>query len=457
MRWVLTCCIILALAVAGLGVYLVLQQQRRVLAFSETTQATVLSKRVEDHVRRQGNTYHQYEPVVKFRYEVQGRQFTSDRVFPVLQGDIHLSPNAARRYRELLERFEAGDETTAWYIASDPAEACLLRRPSYLPYFVILLPVMAASVLVAMFWPASPGQKGLWIAVVWHSAGFTSAAHYFALAGEHYAGAALVGLGVYTQLGLVPLAFALPSSEASDVARRLKLAIGCSLFGSFAGIWVGWLAGWLAVMVSDQRFVRGPWIGYGMVVSAALFAMLGFASCPADERKGRKRRGTDKPSPDPPRRSQSAAEVEHVTFPPPSGPVPYHLDQRPMPDGERPESLLPIDVGAFRRSGLDEPDDVRNTPIYATYQSGSVEIFVELGICGGPAGAQRALATAKAETDAEFPEAPQQISANTEPSYFKMHTPLGGFLAWTRGRYYFSAHVRSGQRDLDRFMEAFPY
>ena len=457
MRFVLSCCIFLALAVVGLGVYLVLQQQRRVLSFSAPTTATVLAKRVEDHVHREAKTYHTYEPVVEYRYQVGGRQFTSDRVFPVPQSDIHFSPNAARRYWELLEPFEVGDETTAWYIAGDPAEACLLRRPSYLPYFVILLPVMLASGLVAIFWPASPRRKGFWIAVAWHTAGSASAVHYFVLAGEHYAGAAMVSIGVYTQLGLIPLACALPSSESSDFARRIKLAVGCSLFGSFAGIWLGWLAGWLAVAVSDLQSVRGHWIGYGMAVSAALFALLGLTSGPPDKRNGSRRRGTKTPSQDRSHQAESAAEVEHVAYPPPSGPVPYQIDRRPMPGGERLETLLPGQVGPFRRATLDEPDDVRNTPIYATYRSGSVKIFVELGICDDPAGAQRALATAKAETDAEFPDAPQQFSANTEPSFLHTRTPLGAFFAWTRGHYYFSAHARSGQQDLDRFLEAFPY
>ena len=55
----------------------------------------------------------------------------------------------------------------------------------------------------------------------------------------------------------------------------------------------------------------------------------------------------------------------------------------------------------------------------------------------------------------------QQISLNTEPSFYKAITrqPSRAFVAWTRGRYYFSAWVpgAKGEEVLDRFMGAFPY
>ena len=143
-------------------------------------------------------------------------------------------------------------------------------------------------------------------------------------------------------------------------------------------------------------------------------------------------------------------------MPSPDGPIPYQIDQRPMPPGKQVETLLPAHVGPFRRQSIEEPDDLSN-PIYAQYRSDSGEIFVELGICGDPASAQRGVKTSKAETDAEFPDAAQLLSLKTEPSFFKSNTPRGAFMSWTRGGYYFSAHARSGEEDLDRFMEAFPH
>ncbi len=128
-----------------------------------------------------------------------------------------------------------------------------------------------------------------------------------------------------------------------------------------------------------------------------------------------------------------------------------------MPSGEYLETVLPIQVGPFSRDEMDDPDEASNAPIYSEYRTDSGEIFVELGICGDPASAQRGVETSKAETDAEFPDVAQQFSLQTEPSFFKCNTPHGAFMSWTRGSFYFSAHAKDGEEDLNLFLEAFPY
>ncbi len=277
MRIVLCCCIVLGLVIVGFGVQLVLDPAWQVRSFSAPAPAAVLNKQVVRHERRnqRGKIEIVYQPVVEFRYQVQGHQFTSTTVFPVVQSDVNVSPNEGRLYWELLERFQPGDETTAWYRPEDPAEACLIRRPSFLPYGLILLPVMVVSGLVAVFWSASARRKGAGIAAVWHVVGLAGAAHYFILAGADYAGTALVMFGLYTQIGLVPVACALPPSETSELTRRIKGAVWFSLVGSFVGVWLGVLAGKLAVWTTDLRVVRGYWLGYGMAITAALFALFG--------------------------------------------------------------------------------------------------------------------------------------------------------------------------------------
>jgi hypothetical protein len=76
-----------------------------------------------------------------------------------------------------------------------------------------------------------------------------------------------------------------------------------------------------------------------------------------------------------------------------------------------------------------------------------------LGICADRSEALKALATAKAETGAEFPDDPQVFCDREDPSYFK----TSDFMAWTRGRYYFGVHAEGGEAELDAFMQAFPY
>jgi hypothetical protein len=160
---------------------------------------------------------------------------------------------------------------------------------------------------------------------------------------------------------------------------------------------------------------------------------------------------------------------EGMTFPPTSaerhasppicfaGQIPYGVDKRPMPTGDNLDVLLPGQVGSFVRGPIRVPKDIHHDPIYADYQCGDSSVFVELGVCDSASGSQRAIMNAKRETDAEFPDVPCQRVLGAEPSYLRTVNKLGAFFAWTRGGYYFSAHAKQGEADLDAFMQAFPY
>ena len=273
MRIAIRFCILFCLVIVGFGVHLVLEQQRRLSSFSARTTAIVLGKRLEQHERRttraDDNRY-SYEPLVTFRFQARGKQFTSASVFPdTFRAGGHLGRLAAKAS---LDQFEIGEETTVYYNPENPAEACLIRRPSFFLYLMILLPMVVVSGLVAFLWRSlQPGdleirrRKARWIAALWHIVGLGSVGHYFFLAGTDYGGGALVVFGVYTQLGLIPVAFTLPSSESSEFARRIKGTIGLSLFGTFIGFWLGILVACLATMlfsVSDAVFL--PYWGYAM-------------------------------------------------------------------------------------------------------------------------------------------------------------------------------------------------
>ncbi len=137
--------------------------------------------------------------------------------------------------------------------------------------------------------------------------------------------------------------------------------------------------------------------------------------------------------------------------------IPYRIECRPMPQGKDINVLLPVRVGSHTRDPIDEPLDTDN-PIYATYRrTGGGSVFVELGICEDPRGAQRALETAKAETDAEFPGVLQLYVRQGDIGCLRTVNRLGALMAWTRGPYYFSAHAKRGEKELDEFMEVFPY
>ena len=114
-------------------------------------------------------------------------------------------------------------------LPDNPAQACLIRQPSILPYLFMLVPLIVLPVIVAFLSHSpQPGdiefkrRTGRWIAALWHIVALGSGGHYFWLAGADYGGGALVVFGVYTQLGLIPVAFALPPSKSSELARRVK-------------------------------------------------------------------------------------------------------------------------------------------------------------------------------------------------------------------------------------------
>jgi len=286
MRIALGFCVLFCLAIVGFGVHLVLEQQRQLTSFSATTTAIVLEKRLERHERHETHNIdaresrYSYEPVVTFRYEVRGQQFTSDNVLP---DTFIVGGNLGRlAAKSLLDKFQIDEETTAHFKPENPAEACLIRRPSFFLYLVILLPMIVVSGLIPSLWRSSqPGEieikrrKGRWIAALWHIVGLSSGGHYLYLAGADYGGAAVVLFAVYTQLGLIPLAFALPPSESSDFAGRIRTAIALSLFGTFIGFWLGLAVGWLAMtFFSASATVSLQCWGYGMAITAALFALL---------------------------------------------------------------------------------------------------------------------------------------------------------------------------------------
>lgn len=130
--------------------------------------------------------------------------------------------------------------------------------------------------------------------------------------------------------------------------------------------------------------------------------------------------------------------------------VPYGIAGRLMPDSTSIDRLLPSRVGAFAREPIQPAG--KGMPIYGNYRRGSATVFMELGICDDANEARAALETAAGESGAT-----DQIVAGRDVSYWRSVIDNGAFMAWTRGRYYFSAHAAGGEKDLDEFMQTFPF
>ena len=119
------------------------------------------------------------------------------------------------------------------------------------------------------------------VAAIWHLAGLASGVHYFCVAGVDYAPTAPWLFGIYTYVGMIPVAFALPSS---GLAQRVKSGIALSIAGAFIGLLLGGLSGSLVGAISGQlALVAMRWMGYAMLIGVTFFAVLGLLADVEDE------------------------------------------------------------------------------------------------------------------------------------------------------------------------------
>ena len=138
--------------------------------------------------------------------------------------------------------------------------------------------------------------------------------------------------------------------------------------------------------------------------------------------------------------------------------APWGIDSRPRPTSTDPEEILPAFVGDFQRGEIRASEN-----IYVEYTDGRHVINMELGVCRTPEDSQQVIRTYIAES-ADVCVATEAVSIGTDPSFHKGEfdnprmgeSGKGVGIAWSRGRYYFSAGART--RDvLNIFMTAFPY
>ncbi|MCD6405659.1 MAG: DUF3592 domain-containing protein [Planctomycetes bacterium] len=95
----------------------------------QEVEATIVSTKVEAHNSSDGTTY---KPVIKYRYKVGPRRYTSSRYR--LTGMSTANRAAQER---ITDEFEVGRTCTAYYDPGDPSQAVLNRDISYM--FVVLV------------------------------------------------------------------------------------------------------------------------------------------------------------------------------------------------------------------------------------------------------------------------------------------------------------------------------
>jgi hypothetical protein len=270
---------VLCLAVAVGSVCYDWHQHRKVTRF-RPVKAVVTSSGVKVEPSDEGGPT--YSPSVVYVYEVSGRSYTSQEVFPIGEGF---------QRRKTAERFSrpyrAEQVVEAFYDPQDPSQAFLVRRYTFFPYLFILVSGPAAVMLsalclrdrVALLSRQSAQRKALMAAAVWHGVGIAVCGHYFGVSVRPYETFPVVFAAIYEGLGLIPLALALPKEDALG---RLRKAFIAALVGAAVGVWAGGLLGGFGGIVVGLisrgifgRSVGGThWAFYGLVGGAALGAAL---------------------------------------------------------------------------------------------------------------------------------------------------------------------------------------
>ena len=230
----------------GVGGWMAWDQHRKITTF-EPVPATVLSSKVQvvHGTDSKGRQTTSYEPLVEYRYEVDGRTYRSEEVTP-------LGGSSTRGWAQsIVDRYAKGSQTEAYHNPSDPSDVFLLKEYSFFPYAFLLFPVVFMSVGVGVgvgtaIWrrksepmPASGGwfelvpttrladrrKAALIIGTVWHVWGLIVWGHYFQVAESPYGLAAWIVTIVYEGIGLVPVGMVLYYLRLGRILRDAYVLI----------------------------------------------------------------------------------------------------------------------------------------------------------------------------------------------------------------------------------------
>ena len=179
------------------------------------------------------NGFWYYRPRLTYQYAVGGKVYSGHAIHG--HGRVGTRQWAAA----ILRRYPLGARVRVWYNPQDPRETLLARPFSFAFYWMVLVPVMLALVVLwagrtvlapligpnpnANMQPSAEGwfelqprhtiggELGFWLGVLlaWLAVMALTFGQYFVMAGRHYQFLAVVGLVVGVVLALVPLVLSL--------------------------------------------------------------------------------------------------------------------------------------------------------------------------------------------------------------------------------------------------------
>jgi len=238
---------IVPLVFLGFGGYMAWSQHHKITTY-QPVPATVLSADVKTIRTRdsRGRTSTSYKPVVKYRYQVDGRTHTCDAVTPIEESGMHSWAHG------IVEQYPAGQETEAYYNPADPSEAFLVKQYSFFPYVFLLCPMPFWAIAIGVgvgtgmgrrgrsgVWPVSGGwyqlrpttrlasrrSGALIVSLGWHIAGVLAWGHFFRVAEPPYGLFATITTVVYETIGLVPVGIFLYYFRLGRILSDARLLI----------------------------------------------------------------------------------------------------------------------------------------------------------------------------------------------------------------------------------------
>ncbi len=235
---------VIPLVFVGVGYHMVQEQHQKITTFqpvpAEVQSAHVATIRSRDS---DGDMRTSYKPVVRYRYEVDGRRHTSETV-------TVLDETMARFLAQgIVDRYAEGGQVEAYVNPEDPTDAFLLREYTFFPYVFMLFPMLFLAVGVGVGvgvvpWRRPPEPQpalGEWyevrpvrrlkdkrnaaliVAATWQILGYLAYGHYFRVAEPPYGWFAVISTGVYIALGLIPIGVFIYYYRLSAIMRDATL------------------------------------------------------------------------------------------------------------------------------------------------------------------------------------------------------------------------------------------
>lgn len=128
----------LSLLFLAIGVYIVYKQERALRSY-EPTEATVVETDIDTDRSSAGSRPRKvvYQPVVEYRYHVDGKAYTTGNVYPggTSSGDDRDSAES------VISDYRQGETVTAHYDPANPDDAYLMKQRELTKFLFVVMPL----------------------------------------------------------------------------------------------------------------------------------------------------------------------------------------------------------------------------------------------------------------------------------------------------------------------------